>query len=85
MYCFDDATLWIKTVFFVCLFFVFLSDAVPAGGTTPQMHNSSPPSSTATDLPAVGGDTEEEDGMKHLQQVSVSLSFVPVLYERSTN
>ncbi|XP_073770772.1 GRB10-interacting GYF protein 1 isoform X4 [Danio rerio] len=43
-------------------------DAVPASGTTSQTHSSSPPSSTATDLPAVGGDTEEEDGMKHLQQ-----------------
>ncbi|KAK7120440.1 hypothetical protein R3I94_020438 [Phoxinus phoxinus] len=37
-------------------------------GTTPQMQRSSPPSTTGTDRPTVGGDTEEEDGMKHLQQ-----------------
>uniref|UniRef100_A0A673KE22 GRB10 interacting GYF protein 1b n=1 Tax=Sinocyclocheilus rhinocerous TaxID=307959 RepID=A0A673KE22_9TELE len=43
-------------------------DAAPAGGTTTQMQSSSPPSTTGTDLPTVGGDTEEEDGMKHLQQ-----------------
>uniref|UniRef100_A0A8C1K4U8 GRB10 interacting GYF protein 1b n=1 Tax=Cyprinus carpio TaxID=7962 RepID=A0A8C1K4U8_CYPCA len=43
-------------------------DADPADSTTPQMQSSSPPSSTGTDLPTVGGDTEEEDGMKHLQQ-----------------
>uniref|UniRef100_A0A8C2G745 GRB10 interacting GYF protein 1b n=2 Tax=Cyprinus carpio TaxID=7962 RepID=A0A8C2G745_CYPCA len=43
-------------------------DAAPADSTTPQMQSSSPPSSTGTDLPTVGGDTEEEDGMKHLQQ-----------------
>ncbi|XP_059394475.1 GRB10-interacting GYF protein 1-like [Carassius carassius] len=43
-------------------------DAAPAGGTTTLMQRSSPPSTTVTDLPTVGGDTEEEDGMKHLQQ-----------------
>uniref|UniRef100_A0A8C1BQE3 GRB10 interacting GYF protein 1b n=1 Tax=Cyprinus carpio carpio TaxID=630221 RepID=A0A8C1BQE3_CYPCA len=43
-------------------------DAAPADSTTPQMQSSSPPSTTGTDLPTVGGDTEEEDGMKHLQQ-----------------
>ncbi|XP_050976912.1 GRB10-interacting GYF protein 1 isoform X1 [Labeo rohita] len=43
-------------------------DTAPAGGTTPQTQSSSPPSTTGTDLPTVGGDTEEEDGMKHLQQ-----------------
>ncbi|XP_016328596.1 PERQ amino acid-rich with GYF domain-containing protein 1-like [Sinocyclocheilus anshuiensis] len=43
-------------------------DAAPAGGTTTQMQSSSPPSTTGTHLPTVGGDTEEEDGMKHLQQ-----------------
>ncbi|CAM4730172.1 unnamed protein product [Leuciscus chuanchicus] len=37
-------------------------------GTTPQMQSSSPPSTTGTDRPTVGGDAEEEDGMKHLQQ-----------------
>ncbi|XP_077098933.1 GRB10-interacting GYF protein 1 isoform X4 [Siphateles boraxobius] len=37
-------------------------------GTTPQMQSSSSPSTTGTDRPTVGGDTEEEDGMKHLQQ-----------------
>lgn len=41
-------------------------------GTTPQMQSSSPPSTTGTDRPTVGGDAEEEDGMKHLQQVSVA-------------
>uniref|UniRef100_A0A8C1GPG4 GRB10 interacting GYF protein 1b n=1 Tax=Cyprinus carpio TaxID=7962 RepID=A0A8C1GPG4_CYPCA len=43
-------------------------NAAPAGGTTMQMQSSSPPSTTGTELPTVGGDTEEEDGMKHLQQ-----------------
>uniref|UniRef100_A0A672KHH3 GRB10 interacting GYF protein 1 n=1 Tax=Sinocyclocheilus grahami TaxID=75366 RepID=A0A672KHH3_SINGR len=53
--------LWNKTEF-------VLIDAAPAGGTTTQMQSSSPPSTTGTHLPTVGGDTEEEDGMKHLQQ-----------------
>uniref|UniRef100_A0A673LH20 PERQ amino acid-rich with GYF domain-containing protein 1-like n=1 Tax=Sinocyclocheilus rhinocerous TaxID=307959 RepID=A0A673LH20_9TELE len=43
-------------------------NAPPAGSTTPQTQSSSPLSTTGTDLPTVGGDTEEEDGMKHLQQ-----------------
>ncbi|XP_051540014.1 GRB10-interacting GYF protein 1-like isoform X2 [Myxocyprinus asiaticus] len=43
-------------------------DAAAAGGCTQQTRNSSPPLSRGTGLPTVGGDTEEEDGMKHLQQ-----------------
>ncbi|XP_051541511.1 GRB10-interacting GYF protein 1-like isoform X2 [Myxocyprinus asiaticus] len=42
--------------------------AAPADGSTQQTQNSSPPLSSGTDLPTIGGDTEEEDGMKHLQQ-----------------
>lgn len=52
-----------------------VSDAAPVGGST-QLPQSSPPAGTssppiiaADTLPPVG-DTEEEDGMTHMQQVS---------------
>uniref|UniRef100_A0A8C1W8S1 GRB10 interacting GYF protein 1b n=1 Tax=Cyprinus carpio TaxID=7962 RepID=A0A8C1W8S1_CYPCA len=46
------------------------SSSPPAVSAPAPVHpvSSSPPSTTGTDLPTVGGDTEEEDGMKHLQQ-----------------
>ncbi|XP_057177307.1 GRB10-interacting GYF protein 1 [Triplophysa rosa] len=43
-------------------------DAPPGSVGTQKTQNSSPPMTKSTDLPSVGGDTEEEDGMKHLQQ-----------------
>lgn len=71
------STLWIKTAF-------VLTNSAPAVGTTPQTQSTSPPSTTGNDLPTVGGDTEEEDGMKHLQQVSVCLLIFDALrsYDR---
>lgn len=71
-------TLQIKTAF-------VLIDSAPAVGTTLQTQSSSPPSTTGNDLPTAGGDTEEEDGMKHLQQVSVCLLIFVALrsYDRS--
>ncbi|XP_066506630.1 LOW QUALITY PROTEIN: GRB10-interacting GYF protein 1 [Hoplias malabaricus] len=44
-------------------------DAAPAGGSSPlSAAVALPPPTSVTDLPPAGGDTEEEDGMKHLQQ-----------------
>lgn len=55
-----------------------VSDAAPVGGSTqppqncPPAGTSSPPLIAADVLPP-GGDTEEEDGMTHMQQVSAML------------
>lgn len=61
----------------IFVFFVVLSEAMldlspSASSSLP----SSPPSSSsaATDLPPPGGDIEDDEGMKHLQQVPQKMS-----------
>lgn len=59
-----------------------MSDAAPLGGSKAQLSPSTtatssslpppPPSSAAPLLPPSGGDAEDDEGMKHLQQVGAA-------------
>lgn len=69
---YEWVTLNVCVVFFVVLSEAMLDLSPSASSSLP----SSPPSlsSAATDLPPPGGDIEDDEGMKHLQQVPQKMS-----------